>query len=392
MQKPSLLGVFLTVVIDLLGFGIVLPLLALYGDEYHAIKLTIGLLFSCFSAMQFITAPIWGRLSDRYGRRRVILFGLVGSVLSYLLLAAAPSMGAPLFWLFASRVTAGIFGGTLSSAQAYIADVTTPEERGRGMALIGVAFGIGFTLGPAIGGLGWKLDPSAPGLIAAAFSAIALVYAWFKLAEPERAGQHRTNKWFDLSALQAALKTPGVGAILAMAFVTVGVFALFESALSLLGKTQYGWEPDDVGWLFSYIGFCSMISQGVIVRRLLKKVGELPLLLVGPVLLAIGMAAIGMLPSASMLWVIAPLPVLGLGMIMPSLGSLLSRRTAASQQGGVLSVNQSIQSLSRIVGPVLGLSLFASDAGLPFLVGAGLMVIPLALGVRLKGVKVEDRY
>lgn len=393
-KRPSLGSVFLTVVIDLMGFGIVLPLLPLYGDRYGASELTLGLLFSSFSAMQFLSAPLWGRLSDKHGRRPVILLGLVGSMLGYGLFAVAPLMpdAQVLVWLFIARIVAGVFGGTLAAAQAYIADVTPPEERGRGMALIGVAFGLGFTIGPAIGGLGFSLHECAPGLIAAAFSLGAFLFAWSRLGEPERQRSDRKRTWLDLETLGNAFRTQGLGALLLIAAGTVTCFALFESILSLLGKERFAYTEKDIGWFFSYLGLCSMISQGVIVRRLLKKVGERPLLLAGPVLIILGFAGLALLESEAALWAVVPLPVLGMGMIMPSAGSLISRRTDGEMQGAVLGVNQSLQSVARIVGPVVGLGVFAHSQALPFWIGAAVMAAVFLLGMRLRGEQIADRY
>lgn len=392
-RRSSLGSVFLTVVIDLLGFGIVLPLLPLYGDAYGAPKWVLGLLFSSFSAMQFLTAPIWGRLSDRHGRRPVILLGLVGSTLAYALFALAPLLSAPLTWLFVSRILAGGFGGTIAAAQAYIADVTPPEKRGKSMALIGVAFGLGFTIGPAIGGLSFEyMGETGPGVIAASLSFLALLYAWSKLGEPERHAKQRSHGWIDTEALKAAARTPGVLALLGAAFITTICFGLFESTLSLLAKDQYDFRVGKVGWLFSYVGFCSLISQGVIVRRLITRVGEVALLIAGPILIAVGFVGLAMIPSFGLLLAIAPLPVLGVGCVMPSVSSLLSRRTSAGHQGAVLGVNQSSQSLARIIGPFIGLTMYAWGPGLPFFVGAGVVLLGLGCALVVKARPVEDRY
>lgn len=392
-RKSPLLAVFLTVVIDLLGFGIVLPLLPLYGKEFNAHGPTLGLLFISFSVMQFIFAPLWGRLSDRVGRRPVMLIGLCGSTGSYVLFGLAPLTSAPLAMLFISRSLAGIFGGTISTAYAYIADVTTREERARGMALIGAAFGIGFTIGPAIGGLGHLISPAAPGLIAAGFSALALLYAVRNLPEPERHKRESSRSWLSLGALRKAVATPGVGSILAIGFITVACFGLLEATLSLLGKDVYDFEPWQVGLLFSYFGFWSALNQGVIVRRMLKKIREEVMLVIGPVLLGLGLMGLAVVDTLLALAIIAPLPVLGFGMIMPSLSSLLSRRTPPTEQGGMLGLNQSLQSLARIVGPYAGITLFESEMALPFYVGAGAMLIPLALAFALRRAPaVADQY
>ena len=391
MRRDSpLISVFLTVVIDLLGFGIVLPLLPLYADEMHAGHLEIALLFSAFSALQFLSAPLWGRLSDRIGRRPVILVGLAGSVASYLLFGVGAAQGA-MGILFASRITAGLFGGTISTAYAYIADVTSASERGRGMALIGVAFGIGFTIGPVIGGLGHKLDPMAPGLIAAGLSLFAFLFAWRRLPEPARHKPAARRTWFDLSAFRGAMSTPTVPVLLFVGFLTVTCFALMESTLGLLGKRTYELDFAQVGLLFMYLGFCSALAQGFVVRRYMDKVGEQRFILGGAATLAVGMLGFGFAPSLGWLLGLAPLAVLGFAMITPSVNSLLSRRSAADVQGGVMGVSQSLQSLARIVGPMIGLPLFGVHVPLPFWAGAGIMGVCLVLGLALARRRVADR-
>ncbi len=391
MRRSSpLLSVFLTVVIDLLGFGIVLPLLPLYGKDLGASNLMVALLFVSFSGLQFITAPIWGRVSDRVGRRPILLIGLVGSIASYVLFGIASAQMA-LALLFASRLTAGVFGGTISTAYAYIADVTTAEERGRGMALIGMAFGIGFTIGPAIGGLGHQLHPAAPGFIAAGFSLIAFVFCYLRLPEPERHVPAPRRTWLDLGAFRSAVGAAGVRLLLVLGFLTITCFAMMETTLGLLARNAHALEYGDVGLLFTYLGFWSALAQGMIVRRYMKKVGEVRFVHIGCVLLALGMVAFSVAPSLTWLLVLAPLAVLGFAMISPSLNSLLSLRSSADVQGGIMGVNQSLQSLARIVGPVVGLPLLGVWLPLPFLVGAGLMAVAFLVALLLSAQPTKEQ-
>jgi DHA1 family tetracycline resistance protein-like MFS transporter len=388
-KERPLLPIFLTVVIDLLGFGIVLPLLPLYGREFGASHAVIAAIFISYSGMQFISAPMWGRLSDRIGRRPVILIGLVGSILSYTCFAFA-AMQETLTLLFISRLTAGVFGGTISTAYAYIADVTPPEERGRGMALIGMAFGIGFTIGPAIGGIGHSLHPTAPGIIAALFSTIAFVFAWRRLVEPTRHVPAPRRNWLDLGAFRSAFSVAGVRAILLLGFVAVTCFALMESTLGLLGREEFDFDYWQVGLLFTYLGFFSALAQGMIVRRYMKRVGEYRFVVIGALTLTIGLVLLAVVRDTALLIAIAPLSVVGFALITPSLNSLLSRRSKAEVQGGVMGVNQSLQSLARIVGPGIGLPLLGVAVPLPFWVGAGLMGFCLLLGLQLSRHRVDD--
>ena len=390
-SKPDrpLLPIFLTVVIDLLGFGIVLPLLPLYGREFGASHAEIALIFISYSGMQFLSAPLWGRFSDRIGRRPVILIGLLGSFLSYGCFAFAATQET-LTLLFVSRLTAGVFGGTISTAYAYIADVTPPEERGRGMALIGMSFGIGFTIGPAIGGIGHSLHPTAPGILAAGFSAIALMFAWRRLQEPTRHVPAPRRSWLDLDAFHRAFSVAGVRVILLLGFLAVTCFALMESTLGLLGREEFGFDYWQVGLLFTYLGFFSALAQGMIVRRYMKRVGEYRFILFGTCTLTLGLVLLAVVRDTALLIAIAPLSVVGFALITPSLNSLLSRRSRADVQGGVMGVNQSLQSLARIAGPGIGLPLLGVSVPLPFWFGAGLMTVCLLLGLHLSRNRVDD--
>ncbi len=389
VRRSPLFVVFLTVVIDLLGFGIVLPLLPLYADEHGASPATIGLLFTAFSGVQFVTSPLWGRLSDRIGRRPVILLGLTGSIASYALFGIAEMLPNPLVWLFASRIAAGLFGGTIGAAYATIADVTSERERGRGMALIGMAFGIGFTLGPAIGGLGHALHPTAPGLIAATCSTAALLFAWRRFEEPAHRRPTTRGTWLDLGALRESLARPNVRVLLLAIFVTVTCFALFESTLGLLAKRVYSFGVQQVGWLFTYLGFWIALTQGVIVRRLMPRVGEVRLARAGCVMLAAGLVLLSLDLTVAYLAAVAPIVVLGFGMVVPSINALLSRRTDADRQGGMMGLAQSLQSLARIVGPLAGLSMFGVAWALPFRVGAAGMVAAALLALAFRSPRTE---
>ena len=382
--KSPLIAVFLTVVIDLLGFGIVMPLLPRYAALHGATGLERGLLFACFSGMQFLFAPLWGRVSDRVGRRPVLLLGLVGSVVAYLLFAVAELTAFALPLLFVSRIAAGISGATISTASAYIADVTTPEQRGRGMALIGAAFGIGFTLGPVIGGLGHSIHVSAPGLFAAGFSALAFLFAWRNLPEPDRHQAARARGWLERSAVRAALATPSIARLLLLAVLATSAFAMFESTLSVLTEHEFGLSTPENGWLFAYIGLWLILAQGLFVRRLMPRLGEVTLVRAGTVLLAGGLAAVALASSTVALYAVIPLTVVGFAFLTPSLSSLVSRRTSPQTQGEVLGLYQSGLSLARIIGPLAGNALQDVGFSLPYLAGAGALALAflLALGLR----------
>jgi DHA1 family tetracycline resistance protein-like MFS transporter len=393
--KASLFVIFLTVFIDLLGFGIVLPLLPVYGKDFAqqmgvaegstSVGLVIGLLMSCFSIMQFLFAPLWGRLSDRIGRRPVLIVGLAGSVVFYALFGVA-TVYKSLALLFVARIGAGLAGATISTAHAYIADATTVENRAKGMALVGAAFGLGFTFGPLFGyfalpsGQG---DPGpGPGYAASALSLVALLLAIFKLPESLKPGASTSHKkWFDWNSLRDALATPSIGALLLSSFLCVTAFANFESTLSLLMKDEQGafhYSFQDVCLTFAFIGLVLTIVQGGVVRRVSGKVAESKLALFGAIveiggLLLLAMAA--QYQSSMLLYLSLAVVVSGFAFFTPSINSLISRRSDPEKQGGILGVGQSVSSLARIVGPLVGLPLFHVHPSFPLWLATGLMVI-----------------
>ncbi|MCH5373411.1 MAG: MFS transporter, partial [Planctomycetes bacterium] len=286
-RHGSLLVIFLTVFIDLLGFGMVLPLLPIYADVFtqDPAGWRLGLLMASFSAMQFLFAPLWGRLSDRIGRRPVLIIGLTGSVVFYLLFGVATVMRS-LGLLFVSRIGAGIAGATIPTAQAYIADTTTLEKRPKGMALIGMAFGLGFTFGPLLGFLavpsGQGQPGPWPGYVAAILSAGALILAIFKLPESLRPDSRTAaHKRVDVRGFRQALSVPSVGLLLIAIFVCVFSFSNFETTLSMLikGTTEAAKSPFRFGWgqvclTYAYIGLTMATVQGVLVRRLAGRISE----------------------------------------------------------------------------------------------------------------------
>lgn len=372
MKRSSLGVLFLTVVIDLLGFGIVLPLLPRYAELYDASKPAIGLLFASFSAMQFLFAPIWGRLSDRHGRRPLIMLGLAGSVASYLLFAFASSFAL----LLISRIAAGIFGATIGTAQAYIADVTGHEDRGKEMALIGAAFGVGFTIGPSIGGLAHHYGGvMAPGFVAAALSLVALLMAWRALPEPERHIPPKQRKLFDYTALRHALTLRTIPTILFLQIVATFCFANFEATLALLTKVRWDYDIRGNGFIFTYVGFWLMLCQGVLVRRLLPRIGEGRMVVLGALILGLGLLAIAATDAGALL--ILPIATLGFSLLSPSLASMLSLRTPADMQGEIMGLGQSGLALARILGPAIGLALFAITPETPYWISAAIMAVAL---------------
>ncbi len=348
-SRGSLFAVFLAVFIDLLGFGMVIPLVGIYarhliGGEQEA--LLIGLLMVSFSGMQFLCSPIWGRISDRIGRRPVLLVGLAGSTVFYAVFGYATASGS-LPWMFISRIGAGISGATISTAQAYIADVTTRENRAKGMALIGAAFGLGFTFGPLLAAAalfsGEDALSSWPGYVASALSGSAFLFAYFKLPESLKQGSEATpHKLFNFQALQTALRFPTVGALLLISFVAVLSFANFESVLPFLFEAQpeeggFGYSLRDVLLLFALVGFIHALAQGG-VRSMSARMPEAKLAIGGALTSLLGFLAM----IAGVRWQSLPVILIGLMIIaggfafIPApLQSLISRRCDPKHQGEI---------------------------------------------------------
>lgn len=405
-SKSPLLIIFVTVFIDLLGFGIVMPLLPRYGKHFEVGPL-LGPLMASFSVMQFLFAPLWGRLSDRIGRRPVLLVGLAGSTVFYGLFGFATSLGSGghwlglsvVAWLFITRIGAGISGATISTAQAYIADSTTPETRGKGMALIGAAFGIGFTFGPLLGSLFVSHEAGGPpspgaGYVASGLSAMAFLWAVARLPEslrPETTAAPR--RWLNWHVMSKAFSRGGLTLLLLTIFLTTLAFAQFEVTLSLLTE-HFGLAESQNFYVYAYVGFVLALSQGMLVRRLAPRLGEFRMALIGTVLMTIGLAAIAAISdqkSLGLLFAVAPLGVVGFSALTPSLQAMLSLRISADEQGELLGVGQSMSALARIFGPLLGVALFQFGqsrpefgVALPYWFGAGLMLVGVVMVLSLR--------
>ncbi|HEU4724608.1 MAG TPA: MFS transporter [Candidatus Eisenbacteria bacterium] len=350
------LVLFLTVFIHLLGFGLLLPVLPYYAKTYGAGGLIVGLLSASFSFFQFLFAPVWGRLSDRVGRRPILLGSLLVTSASYLVFGFAHS----LWLLFASRILAGIAGAVLPTAQTYIADTTSPEERTKGMGMIGAALGLGFTFGPAIGGALSHWGYSVPAFASAGFALLAAVLAFFLLPEslsPEsraEAAARRLARPGLAVAFSDAFAHASVRPVLILYFVGTLCFAGLEATFALFGHDRYGLTAMNVGYLLGYMGILAVLMQGGLVGRLARKFGEPTLVRSGFLLLAAGMLAAGVAPPFSWLLVALAAVALGNGLASPSLAGLVSIATIAAEQGSVLGVYQALGSLARTIGPFLG--------------------------------------
>jgi MFS transporter, DHA1 family, tetracycline resistance protein len=381
MEVPPVPYLFAIVVIDLIGFGLVIPLLPFFGEHFSASPLVVTSLMSTYSLFQLFAAPLWGRLSDRHGRRPILLVSLAGGVAGYLWLGLADA----LWMLFASRALQGICAGNIAAAQAYVADVTTPENRAKGMGMIGAAFGIGFIIGPALGGALAGTNPTSPDVggpafFAAALSALAFCATLILLKEslsPVSRGVKRRNR---RDAVARALRRPMLRRLL-MIFLVVGFsFAALETTFALWALRQFGWGAAQVGYVLAYIGICSAIVQGGLIGRLSRRFGEERLLAVGIASLGVGFVLIPFCMNIAALVVATGLLAFGMGLTQPSINSLISRRAASGEQGEVMGVVQSFGSLARILGPAFAGVLFSViGPGAPYIAGALLMAGVLVL-------------
>lgn len=363
--------IFITVFIDLLGFGIIIPLLPFYAESFGASAFTIGLLGTSFSLMQFVFSPIWGRWSDKIGRKPIILLGLMGSCLSYLALALATSL--PL--IFFARIIGGIAGANIPTAQAYIADMTTPENRARGMGMVGAAFGLGFIFGPAIGGLLSRIGPEAPMWFASALCLGNFIAAWFLLPE-SRTASTATKTLGRMEAFKHALTKPVLVLLLALFFIVTAAFSGFEATFALFSEARFGFTAASIGFLFAFIGVVLAVVQGVLVHRVVKRVGEARLIPAAILCIALGLGLVPFAQSVPTLLVALGVLAVGMGFNSPSLTSMVSRLSDPDDQGGILGLASSLGSLGRVFGPAWGGYLYdAYGMTTPYLSASGLMLV-----------------
>jgi MFS transporter, DHA1 family, tetracycline resistance protein len=350
MKKSSLGIIFLVVFIDLIGFGIVIPILPYYAQAYGANAWQLGWLMAIFSLMQFLVSPLWGRLSDRIGRKPVLLISLLGTCLSMVFLGFARS----LVWLFIGRAFAGIGSANISTAYAYITDVTTEENRAKGMGIVGAAFGLGFIFGPAIGGLLSPYGYDVPMFAGAGLAAINLFFAWRFLKEPPLTAEARSGnrvKRFDLKNITLTLSDPRTRIAIGIFFLVTFAIAQMETTFAIYMFQKFGLHARSAGMLLALSGLIMAAMQGGLIGRLAKKFGEKTLILAG--LLITALALLGFASSGTLAGIVVSLSILsiGHGALHPSLSSLASLGASPSRRGATMGVFQSAGSLARVLGP-----------------------------------------
>lgn len=374
MRRSPLLIVYLTVFIDLLGFGIILPLLPFYAEQLGATGLWVGILFTSYSAAQLVGAPVIGRLSDRFGRRPVLLLGLAGSAVSLTVTGLADT----LVLLLASRTAAGLFGGSISAAQAYIADVSRPAERAKYMGMLGAAIGLGFVFGPAIGA---GLSPFGFGtaaFVAAGLAALNLAFGYFKLTESRPADRLGTvDSGMTVADYVAAVRDPVISRILTARFLVTAAFVAMETTFALLGAEKFGLDGGTFGIMFAYLGILIVLVQGGLIGRLTSLAGERLVATVGMIMMGLAMFTIPFAPTLLGATIVLGFLAIGQGLTTPTLSSLLSLETGTEHQGGMLGLGQSSTAAARAASPILAGWLFDLDMGLPYYLGA---IVLLAAG------------
>jgi MFS transporter, DHA1 family, tetracycline resistance protein len=389
-DKKPLIIIFFTVFIYLLGFGIVIPTIPIISTQLGATAFQAGLLMSAYSFMQFIFSPFWGRLSDRLGRRPILLICLAGEVFAYLLFSQATTL--PL--LFIARLLSGFFGASISTASAYISDITPPHERSKGMALIGVAFGLGFLFGPAIGGglTIWAEHISPDPFFRSSFSSywvaglclLTFLFAFRYLKETNTKISVAAEKKNRFSRILQYFKIETVGPLMFIFFLSSFAMSCMEATLVLYAKDRFGWGLKEVSFGFAYIGVIIVITQGFLVRRLLPKVGEKQLLRTGLIFMVIGFSSIAVANSIAILAVAQTFLAVGVGFTNPSILGAISLLTSSDEQGSTLGTTQGLSSLGRIVGPALGGALYSAlTLTSPFIFSGALMMIALFIVITI---------
>jgi MFS transporter, DHA1 family, tetracycline resistance protein len=389
--RGALAIILFIVFLDLMGFGIILPQLPFYAMRYNVSPVRVTLLLSIYSLCQFIAAPMLGAVSDRFGRRPVLVFSQLGSAIGYAILGLVTvlnlsNVAVAMALIYLSRIIDGLTGGNISTAQAYISDVTTPANRAKGMGLFGAAFGVGFAAGPVIGGLVGNDTNHAswPAFTAAAFSLTAMFLSWLRLPESRSHRPVAEEIWLHPSRLLPILRRSTLLQLLLLSFVAMTAFSMLEGIIALYfhkrftyGPQHTPWGMRQTGWYFGYIGFFIILVQGGLIGRLTKKFGEWPLTIVGALMVSAGLwlyAMTGWHPVLSLLLLAGGINATGRSLQQPPIASLISKFSERSEQGSVFGIYHGLSSLARAVGPVVAGLLFTRHITAPFAVSAVMML------------------
>ena len=381
MSRPLLI-IFLTIFVNLIGFGIIVPLLPFYAETFGASPIVIGLLFAVFSLCQLLAAPALGDLSDRYGRRPILVFSLAGTVVSFVMLALAHSIAM----LFLARIVDGLSGGNISTARAYVADITEPKDRARAYGLIGAAFGLGFIMGPALSGILAQVSYTAPIWAAAALTAVAAAMAWFWL--PETVHRAHAGVGNPLSYLPALLQRPAIRRVLTVDFIYWFAFSIFQTTFALFAARRFEFNASRTGYFMAGFGVLGAVIQGGLIRPIVKKTGDKAMFIAGALFSIAGLVAAAAAHSVTM-FALSLVPLaFGMGFGHPTVSSLVSRAGRGDEQGRVQGAASAVESLGRTIGPVWGnASLDRYGEATPFYSGAAFLVLALVVVI---GHRVSD--
>jgi len=387
-HRSKLSIIFLTVFINMIGFGIVWPVLPLYAKHFGATETVNGWLVAVYSLAQVLATPLLGKISDRVGRKPVLFVSLLGTALGFFLMGWA---GA-LLWLFVARIIDGVSGGSLGAAQAYIADITSPEERSKAMGLLGAALGVGFVIGPALGGIMSQISMGAPFHLAGVLALVNAALVWWRLPE-SLAAEHRITQEEKASLWEVFRHGVHLPALMGSYFFAITGFSILTTNFALFTSARFGFDQAHNGYVFSFIGIVGIIMQGLVLRHVLKARSEKSIALAGAILLTLGLALLPLSHGLATLLLFTALIGIGNSFITPTLNGLASRSANRRWQGRVVGMMQSAGSLARFVGPFVGGWLLSKDPATsvnygrtPFWVGAAVLVFAFVCILRLPGV------
>ena len=375
MTRPLLI-IFLTIFVNLIGFGIIIPLLPYYAEQFGASPLVIGLLFAAYSLCQLLAAPALGDLSDRWGRRPILIFSLVGTVVSFVMLAMAHTI----VMLFLARIVDGLSGGNISTARAYVADITEPKDRARAYGLIGAAFGLGFIMGPALSGMLAHVSYTAPIWAAAALTMVAALMALFWL--PETVHRAHAGAGNPLSYVPELLRRTAMRRVLAVDFLYWFAFSIFQTTFALFAERRFQFDVSRTGYFMAGFGVLGVVIQGGFIRPIVKRTGDKSMFIAGVVFSIVGLVAAAAAHSVTM-FALSLVPLaFGMGFGHPTVSSLVSRAGRGDEQGRVQGAASAVESLGRTFGPVWGnASLERYGEATPFVSGAAFLLLALLVVV-----------
>jgi DHA1 family tetracycline resistance protein-like MFS transporter len=391
-NRTVLLIVFTTILIDFVGFTVLIPVLPLFAERLGASGFQVALILTFYALAQLLFLPVWGWVSDRIGRRPVILVSLFGTVCSFVVLAFADTIGM----IYLARVLAGFFAASIGTAQAVVTDVTRPSERAGGMGVIGAAFGAGMVVGPVLGGLTAQIDEKAPFYSVAILAALNFSLAWLRLPE-SRPRSMRPPDWAELKRsfiptpvrLVVAVADRRIALFLYLFFHIFSAFAVLEALITLFAGDSFGSNALDVGLLFMWIGVVLFVTQGLLLRRIVGRVGETRLVVLGLVAMGVGLGALPLAVSFAWVYAVGTLIAFGNGITFPSFTSLYSKACQAENAGELMGQSQAMATTGRIIGPMLGGYIYDRFShGAPFLIAGAMMLLALAMFVALRRILV----